>query len=167
MQTTKLDFQPINLDQERDLCIQFRADAFVCSFGSAGQFYQEDGRGAEKYLQWLEQRMQEIPNSCVHVWQEDQIIGQIEMGRWNRDTSVGYVNLFYLIPTCRSQGLGKQLDRHAAQFFQSLSCYSARLNVSPQNITAVKFYLKQGWMDLGPREDAPEVHFFEKTIERN
>ncbi|MBD2168314.1 GNAT family N-acetyltransferase [Calothrix membranacea FACHB-236] len=106
--------------------------------------------------------MTEIPNSCVHVWKQEQIIGQIEMMRCRNDSSVGYVNLFYLTPEFRGLGFGQQLDEHAADFFQRLGCHSARLNVSPTNRVAMRFYLKHGWVDLGQREDDPEVHYFEK-----
>jgi ribosomal protein S18 acetylase RimI-like enzyme len=158
-----LEFKPINLEQHQDLCVRFRADSFVCSFGSADRFYEEDGSGAAGYLQWLRQRIAEIPNSCVHVWQGEQIIGQIEMRRWKHNLSVGYVNLFYLIPEFRGQGLGQQLDQHAADFFKQLGCQSARLSASPTNLAAMRFYLKQGWIDLGQRDDALDVHYLEKT----
>ncbi len=161
-----LAFKPINLEHHQDLCVRFRADSFVCSFGSADRFYGEDGNGAEEYLQWLKQRIAEIPSSCVHVWQGEQIIGQMEMRRWKHNPSLGYVNLFYLIPAFRGQGLGQELDRYAASFFQQLGCQSARLSVSPTNLAATRFYRKHGWIDLGPREDAPEVHYFEKTYSK-
>ncbi len=161
-QTFMLDFKPINLERDRDLCVHFRMDSFICSFGSADQFYKEDGSGAEEYLQWLRQRMTEIPNSCVHVWKEDRIIGQIEMCHWKNNSSIGYVNLFYLTPKFRGQGIGQQLDQYAACFFKHLGFQSARLNVSSTNRVAMKFYLKHGWVDLGLREDDPEVNYLEK-----
>lgn len=164
MQSSDLEFNPIDLEQHSDLCVQLRADSFVCSFGSAGRFYEQNGRGAERYLQWLRQRMAEIPNSCVHVWQGEQIIGQVEMMRWKRDASVGYVNLFYLMPEFRGQGLGQRLDEYAARFFKQLGCQSARLSVSPTNSPAIRFYLSHGWVDLGQRDDDPEVHNFEKNL---
>jgi ribosomal protein S18 acetylase RimI-like enzyme len=164
MHSSNLKFKPINLEQYQDLCIRFRADSFVCSFGSVDRFYQADGNGAERYLKWLKQRIAEIPNSCVHIWKGERIIGQIEMGRWKHDTNVGYINLFYLIPEFRGQGLGQHLDRYAAHFFKHLGCQSARLSVSPANRGAMSFYFKHGWVDLGQREDAPEVHYLEKTF---
>lgn len=163
MQPSSLEFKPINIEQYQDLCIRFRADSFIYSFGSADRFYEEDGRGADRYLDWLRHRIIEIPNSCVHVWQGEQIIGQIEMRRWKLDPKVGYVNLFYLIPEFRGLGLGQQLDQHAANFFNQLGCQSACLSVSPTNLIAMRFYLRQGWVDLGQREDAPEVHDLKKT----
>ncbi|BAY66870.1 hypothetical protein NIES22_70140 (plasmid) [Calothrix brevissima NIES-22] len=164
MQSSKLEFKPINLERDQNLCVQFRADSFICRFGSAARFYKKDGSGSEKYLQWLRQRMTQIPNSCVHVWKQEQIIGQIEMMPWKHDSSVGYVNLFYLTPEFRGQGFGQQLDQQASDFFQRLGCHSARLNVSPTNRVAMRFYLKHGWVDLGPREDDFEVHYLEKKF---
>lgn len=165
MQPSTLEFRPINVEQSQDLCVRFRADSFVCSFGSADRFYEEDGSGADRYLHWLRQRIIKIPNSCVHLWQGEQIIGQIEMGRWIHDPNIGYVNLFYLIPEFRGQGFGQQLDRYTANFFNQLGLQSARLSASLTHLVAMRFYLRQGWVDLGQREDAPEVHYLEKTYE--
>ena len=39
------------------------------------------------------------------------------------------------------------------------------LSVSPTNLAAVRFYLKQGWIDLGQRSDDPDDHYFEKTYD--
>lgn len=162
MQFPTLEFKPINLERDQDLCVQFRADSFMSSFGSADRFYKEDGSGAEEYLQWLRQRMIEISNSCVHIWKEEQTIGQIEMSRWKHDASVGYVNLFYLTSEFRGQGFGQQLDQYAARFFKHLGCQSARLSASLTNRPAMRFYLKHGWVDLGQRKDDPEVHYLKK-----
>ena len=46
----ELSFQPIDLKQHANVCIRFREDSFVCSFGSAGRFHEADGKGAERYL---------------------------------------------------------------------------------------------------------------------
>ena len=121
MKSSILEFKPIDLEQYQEVCVQFRVDSFSCSFGSSDRFCEEDRNGAERYLQWLRQRMTEIPNSCLHVWEGEQIIGQIEMSRWKHNLSVGYVNLFYLIPEFRGQGFGQQLDRYAANFFNWMS----------------------------------------------
>lgn len=108
-----LEFKPIDLAKHHQVCVQFRADAFVCSFGSAERFYEPNGAGAVQYLRWLERRIAESPDGCVHLWKTGQIIGQIELVRWKRDASVGYVNLFYLAPEYRGQGLGARLDEYA------------------------------------------------------
>jgi RimJ/RimL family protein N-acetyltransferase len=159
--TPTLEFKPIDLDRHADLCIQFREDSYICSFGSVDRFHAGEG-GAAGYLRWLQQRMKDLPNSCVHVWLGDTIIGQIELGRWRYDPKVGYVNLFYLVPAYRGQGLGEQLDAYAARFFQRLGCIRVRLSASPTNTAAMQFYRKNNWQDLGMRQDSPEVHYLEK-----
>ena len=85
MKSSILEFKPIDLEQYQEVCVQFRVDSFSCSFGSSDRFCEEDRNGAERYLQWLRQRMTEIPNSCLYVWEGEQIIGQIEMSRWKHN----------------------------------------------------------------------------------
>ncbi|GAB4474937.1 MAG: hypothetical protein OHK0037_36020 [Elainellaceae cyanobacterium] len=165
LSTDLLEFRPIDLAQHHQLCVQFRADAFLCSFGSVERFYEPDGTGAVAYLRWLEQRIADLPNSCVHLWQNEQIIGQIELGRWKRDPSVGYVNLFYLAPDFRGRGLGAHLDEYAAQFFWERGHRRARLSASPTNLVAIAFYRKRGWIDLGQRDDMSDTHYFEKVYQ--
>lgn len=108
--------------------------------------------------------MLEIPGSCVHVWKGSAIIGQMEMGRFKGDPTIGYVNLYYLAPEYRNQGLGSFLDKYVVTFLASLGFRKARLNVSPTNRQAVSFYVKHNWKDLGPRPDHPEVHWMEKEF---
>jgi ribosomal protein S18 acetylase RimI-like enzyme len=160
----KIEFKPIQLDQHRELCIQFRADSFVVSFGDDKKFYEEDGKGDERYIEWLRGKIAKDPQAAVHVWQDGEIIGQIEMGGSHQFPAVGYVNLYYLIPNKRGQGLGKHLDKHAMDYFKSKGYASVRLSVSPTNTLAWAYYQKMGWKDLGPWSEHPEVHFMEKQI---
>ncbi|OLE54113.1 MAG: hypothetical protein AUG51_09775 [Acidobacteria bacterium 13_1_20CM_3_53_8] len=162
MRIGHLEFRPIDLEKHSDVCVSFREDSYLCSFGSAEQFHESDGKGAERYLEWLRQRMTDLPNSCVHVWDGEHNVGQMEMRLSRDNASAGYVNLFYLVPEFRGKGISGLLDEYAQKFFQKLGCTSARLSVSPTNTAAVKFYLKNGWKDLGPREDHPEVNWMEK-----
>ena len=174
MDDVQLTFTSIDLARYTDLCVQFRADSFIVSFGIDEHFYQEhaaspttiypDGRGSERYITWLTQRMHDIPGSCVHVWHSDDIVGQIEMGRFREDTSIGYVNLFYLIPAYRGRGLGRQLDQYAMSFLQRAGHQRARLSVSATNHPAISFYRKNNWRDLGPRADHPGSRYMEKLL---
>ena len=159
-----LSIKPIQLDLHQDICVSFREDSFVVSFGDAKKFYEEDGKGAERYIDWLKAKISRDASSAVHVWRGDNIIGQIEMGKLRNDPSRGYVFLYYLILSERGRGLGKVLDDHAMEYFKTQELQRAQLSVSPQNIPAISFYVKRGWRSLGERKDYPEVLTMEKSI---
>lgn len=161
----KVEFKPIDLNLHQNTCVDFIKDATICSFGDLKPLYGEDGKGVERYLQVLKKRMAELPGSCMHAWQDQQIIGQIMLGRWKKKSTIGYVNNFYLIPEYRGKGLGECLENYALDFFKQLDIYLVRLSCSPTNLQAIRFYWRRGWIDLGIRDDYPEVHYFEKKIE--
>jgi GNAT superfamily N-acetyltransferase len=156
-------FEPIDLDAHADLCVQFRVDSYVCSFGT-GEGFDRFNSSVGGYIEWLRKKMDDIPGSCVHVWRESRIIGQIELGRSRRDPAIGYVNLYYLVPEVRGTGVGDRLEEHVRRFFEHLGIRKARLSVSPSNSRAFRYYLKQGWKDLGPQPNRPEVHLMEKDF---
>lgn len=45
-----LSAKPVQLNLHKDICISFREDSFVVSFGDAKKFYEEDGKGLGKFL---------------------------------------------------------------------------------------------------------------------
>lgn len=157
-----LTFRSADLNTHLEACIRFRADTFVCGFGSAERFYGEDGKGVDSYITWVKEKAAALPGSVVHVWDGEQIIGQIEMGLVPNIESVGYVNLFYLTPQYRGRGLGALLEAYAWQYLGALGCTSLRLSASPTNTPAWLFYQRNGWEDLGPREDDPTVRKLQK-----
>ena len=166
MQASTLTFLPIDLDAQAEKAIEFRADSFVCSFGSDERFREADGKGHERYLVWLSERMQEMPGSCVHVWRGDELIGQVEIGRYRPEPTIGYVFLYYLVPECRNLGIGNQLDRYVVDYLLGSGFSRALLSVSPTNESAVRFYLRCGWKDIGPRPRHPEVRNMERVLAR-
>jgi RimJ/RimL family protein N-acetyltransferase len=157
-----LAFRPVDLNEHVDVCIRFGIDAHICSVGSAERFHGVDGKGAERYVKWLRQKAAALPGCVVHVWLGDTIIGQIEMGRVPSDATVGYVNLFYLISEFRGHGLGALLEAYAWKYLGALGCQSIRLSASKTNTPAWLFYQRNGWQDLGPREDDPAVNLLHK-----
>lgn len=159
-----ISIKPVQLDLHKDICISFREDSFVVSFGDAKKFYEEDGKGAERYIEWLRGKILKDVLTVVHIWQDNEIIGQIEMGGPFKDPLCGYINLYYIIPSKRGIGLGKALDQHAMEYFKNKQMERVQLSVSPANLQAVSYYKKMGWIDLGPREGHPEVHMMEKKI---
>jgi GNAT superfamily N-acetyltransferase len=146
--------------------VLFREDSYVCSFGEVGRqkFREENGADGEKYISWLKARIAQDPGFGVHVWQGDRIIGQMEMGAFKPDPSIGYINLYYLIAEFRGTGISKELDEYAIQLLRSKGHKKARLSVSPSNPRAVRYYTRMGWKDVGVRPEAPEVRFMEKEF---
>ena len=155
-------FAPIDLARDIELCIRFREDSYICSFGDAAQFHGEDNSGVDHYRKFLSDRLANDPESCQHVWLGERIVGQLEFGKVRLDPSIGYVNLFYLIPELRGQGHGAALDERAQAFFLARNLRRARLSVSVQNASAWRFYRKHGWVDQGPIHSASGVHWLEK-----
>lgn len=159
-----LTWKPVNLERDQGLCLLFRKDAFRMSFGHLEDFYEPDGEGPRRYLEWLRARQKEEVNSVVHVFEGEEIIGQIETSRVREEPACGYVNLYYLVPGRRGLGLGRELDRRTAEYFRSRGFKKARLSVSLSNHAAAAFYEKMGWRDLGPRPGYPRLCLREKSL---
>jgi GNAT superfamily N-acetyltransferase len=164
MNTIKLAFRPIDLTRHADTCIAFRRDSFVCSFGTDEAFFEESGPDGAGYIHWLSERIEELPEGCVHVWDGETIIGQMEMCV-REDPKIGYINLFYLVPSERGGGAGDQLHDYALQVFRRLNISRLQLSVSPANSRAMAYYRKHGWEDMGPRPDHKEVNLMELLID--
>lgn len=159
-----LRFETIDLDLHRELCIGYRRDSYACSFEDGlVRFDAENGADGTGYIEWLSQRIQELPQGCVHAWRGDSIVGQIESRL--RDDNSGYVNLFYLVPDARGEGLGRELNTYAVNMFSALNVDVIRLTVSKENESAIGFYRKLGWKDLGLRPGRDDGLLFEFTAE--
>jgi ribosomal protein S18 acetylase RimI-like enzyme len=160
MNTHELAFHTIDLDRHADNAVAFRRDAHVCSFGHDAGF----GDAAE-YVAWLRDRITRHPDGHVHLWRGGAIVGQIEMVTAEVLPVRGYVNLFYLVPEVRGQGVGDELHRYFVQFMRARGAHSARLSVSPSNQRALAYYAKHRWHDIGVRLDNGSVHLLELDLQ--
>jgi ribosomal protein S18 acetylase RimI-like enzyme len=158
-----LHFREIDLDRDAEICIQFRADSFVESFGSDERFYRAAGDGAKDYLEGLRSKNRDWPGSCVHAWLDDRIVGQIEVRRERTDPSRAHVLLYYLRPELRGLGFGEQLDAYVTRLCRAAGISAATLRVSPTNSRAMAFYHKRGWHDRGQDPAHLEVHIMERV----
>lgn len=157
-----LVFKPIDFDAHGHVCIAFRRDSFVCSFGWDG-FLAADGDQGESYLERLRSRSLLFPDGHVHVWGSGEIVGQIEM-RVLDDPRRGHVSLFYLTEQARGSGAGDELQRYVMQFMRSQGVGTAQLNVSPTNARALRYYRKHGWKDCGLRPGRDDVYLMECVV---
>jgi GNAT superfamily N-acetyltransferase len=155
MPASTLQFATIDLARHKDLCIEFRRDSYIVSFGDDRIFNEENGADGSGYIEWLSERIARFPEGHVHVWRGEDIIGQLEI---IVSPSSGYVNLFYLVAKERGLGHGRTLHEYTVGLFQRHRVRVAGLSVSPTNGRALRYYARNGWRDLGPRAGAPHVH---------
>jgi ribosomal protein S18 acetylase RimI-like enzyme len=157
-----LEFHEIDVDRDRETCVQFRADSFAESFGSTDEFFRYAGPQGWSYLEGLRTKMQDWPGSCVHGWHADEIVGQIELRRDRTDRAYAHVLLYYLRPDARGRGFGDDLDTYVARFLREAGVRRATLRVSPTNLRAMAYYRKHGWRDRGPDPEHASVHVMER-----
>jgi ribosomal protein S18 acetylase RimI-like enzyme len=155
-----LQFHTINLPRDASVCASFRRDSYACSFTDPERFAKDCGNDGERYLDWLAVRVAEFPVGFIHVWRNGQIVGQMEMQVRNK-LGIGYINLFYLVPEVRGTGIAEALNHYAVSVFSNLGVLRLQLSVSPSNARAMRFYIRQGWRDLGPRPGHEDIHLME------
>jgi ribosomal protein S18 acetylase RimI-like enzyme len=150
---------PIDLARDLATCVAFRREAYVATFGTAEGMEAEVGSDNALYLAQLRHRLAELPEGNAHLWDGERIVGQAEMRLVEDDPSLGYVNLFYVVPDLRGRGLGRVLHRHAVRVFSRLGKRAIRLSVSAKNDAALAFYRRLGWRAVGsrPHREAMEV----------
>lgn len=73
MQSKRLAFRPIDLDSHSAVCVVFRRDSFICSFGVDG-FFNEAGPNGVNYIERLRLRAAKLSDGYVHVWDGDSIL---------------------------------------------------------------------------------------------
>jgi GNAT superfamily N-acetyltransferase len=105
------------------------------------------------------------PLGHVHVWSEQQIVGQLEMIVRATTPPLGYVNLFYLAAEWRGLGIGGTLHQYMVEFMRNAGVALAQLSVSPSNARALAYYRKYSWRDLGPCPDDASVRLMELSID--
>ncbi len=161
-----LHFQPIDLARHFDLCLAFRHETHLASFGTDHRFWGYAGKDGSGYRAWLIQRMTDYPDACVHAFIGSTITGQIEMGLDRDVADATYVNLFYLVPDARGRGLAEELYGYARRWALMHGCARLRLTVGRDNARAIAVYRRWGFSDLGPRQDEPMVSLMERAIDR-
>jgi ribosomal protein S18 acetylase RimI-like enzyme len=157
-------FSPIDLGRDFPTCVDFRRDAYVATFGTSEGMDAELGADNAVYLAQLRHRIGELPEGNAHLWDGERIVGQAEMRLVEDDPSLGYVNLFYILPELRGRGLGGLLQRHAVRVFSRLGKRAIRLSVNARNARALAFYRKLGWREVGSRAHREAMQVLELAL---
>ena len=145
-----LTFLPIQ-PKDIPLAYHFLRDGFRISFGNDPLAWPNNlGQMTEEsYRKIIEKKLAIHPDINVHVWENETVIGQIEMSVKKDDPKVGYVNFYYLIPEKRGKGFSSLLDEYATEKLKAIGCSRIELTVEPSNQRAIAFYKKQGWREKG------------------
>ena len=154
-----MEFQikPVNFNQQKEICLEFRRDAHWLSYGTLDNF------NVDECLGWFESLIRDNPNGFKHVYIGNQIIGQLEFKSAILDKSgdrSGYINLLYLLPDCRRKGYGLQLQNYIFSQFIEDGCLTAYLRYLPVNIIAGNFYKKQGWAAVGEPNERGQLMMY-------
>jgi GNAT superfamily N-acetyltransferase len=139
-----MKIEPVNLDKNIDLCLAFRRDAHIISYGSDKKF------DANECSAWFESLQKDPLSGFQHVILDNHIVGQIEFrSHFQENNNAGYINLLYLLPTYRRKGIGKKIQNYVFSTFLANGCFSAYLRYLPRNVSAEKFYINTGWTPVG------------------
>ena len=79
-----------------------------------------------------------------HIWQQNEIIGQLEFRGYSQIECYGYVHLFYLIKKIRGKGCSHLLNKYVLTKLKEMGCKGALLSVSKENSRAKQYYKKNG-----------------------
>lgn len=146
-------FEQIDINKHREHIVSFRRDSFIVSFGTDKDFGDE-----EEYINWVNTKSNVFPDGFVIILEDETPIGQLELTIIEyKGKTIGYINLYYLIPEKRGLGLGKELHKYVLQFFRKHVIREYHLRVSPTNQYALSFYRKNGMQELGPEHDGKVI----------
>jgi diamine N-acetyltransferase len=159
-----LRFAPIDLARHGTLCVAFRRDMYLASFGSEAGLEEELGPAGSAYLAQLFRRLESLPEGNAHLWKGEDIVAQTEMSVVEDEPGVGYVHLFYVAPAHRGLGLGRLLHQHAAAVFGARGLERMRLSVAGRNAGAIAFYRAMGWRRVGSREHREAMDVMEYRL---
>jgi len=154
-----LDYKPINLEKHADLCVEFAQEMHRLTYVSDAPNYD-----TAPYIARMQERIAADPQSCLFAWMGDEIVGQLNLGVFAPDPSIGYINVFYVVEKWRGKGVAGEIERYACDQLKSAGFTEAWLGVAWANQRAVRFYEKHGWSDVGEREDRPGIHNMRKFL---
>ena len=145
-----MKFTPVKLDLNLELCIQFRRDAHIISYGNDSNFDREG------VITWFRKISTDHDAGFYLVSNNEQIIGLLEFKSSmvnEYDEKYGCIKLIYLTEAHRNQGFGEKLMEYMLKSFIENSCTKAYLRYVVTNQVGLAFYTKLGWEPVGKSKD--------------
>ena len=152
-------YRPWEPVAERALYESYRREAWISVHGDEpcpmGQFYQAAKASSEQDAK-----------AVMVAMNGDEVAGllQMDLERY-AEANAGYISFYYMNQKFRHHGLGIQLIGQAVSTFRPMGRTKLRLRCSPDNALAQRFYLRNGFTDIGPATDsAVPLRLMEKEI---
>ena len=144
MEMHSLYFRPLDLPNQTDLYLNYRADGWMASHGTMDHF---DG---DAFLKTAGRNHDYDPSSIQIAYIKGQPVGMLQLDmEQEAESGVGRVPFFYIRPEFRSQGFGIQLLGQAISVYRNLGRLSIRLRCAPENSRAKTFYERHGFRKIG------------------
>lgn len=151
---------PMRLQEEEALYLRCYADAWRFAHGSLLGFV------PEAYLQHAKRHCEEHPLALMKAIRGEEFAGLIELDTArSADRDIGWISLLYMTKAMRGKNLAVQLLGHAVSVYRHLGRKFIRLHVSVENLKAILFYKKYGFVVLDKEEGvASPLYLMEKAI---
>ncbi len=155
-------FQQIDVIADAATLIAFGRGLYFESLGNEAQFHRDFGERGRRFPFWVAACIAIDPGFAVFLTEDEKIIGMAVLGADRREKTVGHVHHFFVTASHRGQGFGGLLDDYARATLRRAGFVRARLNVTTRNDRAIRFYLAQGWDDVGGGK--PGLRFMEVAL---
>lgn len=159
-QDLSLWFRHADLEQDRDLYLSARKEAWTSTFGEEVPF---DGGSL---LNAAEQHLSQSPRNLSFAMAGDQVVGVLELDshRYEEDNS-GCISFCYIVPEMRERNLGVQLIGEAVSCFRPMGRNKLRLRCAACDSADRAFYQQYGFDKIGEDRNAPvSLDILEKYI---
>ncbi len=155
-----LIFRRMKLVDHLETCVRFRLDSYIASFPGSEDW--QSHWDEQAYRAALTVHASRFPDGLWHVWQGDEIVGQLEFAYFSE---AAHVNLYYLTEQMRGRGYGDALHTHVLSVLYEKGCSTATLRVAPENVRARKYYERLGWKDAGVDPIHTYVHLYKLEVQ--
>ena len=152
-------YRPWEPVEERALYESYRREAWISVHG-------DEPCPMEQFYQAAKASSEQDAKAVMVAMNGDEVAGllQMDLERY-AEANAGYIPFYYMNQKFRHHGLGIQLIGQAVATFRPMGRTKLRLRCSPDNALAQRFYLRNGFTDIGPATDsAVPLRLMEKEI---
>ncbi len=153
-------FRPLTVDDDFDISISARKDAYFCSFGHLNGF-DDFVRG---YRERVGERLVSPEWFYILVLVDGTVAGQLEFRSFSSEPETGYVHLIYLQPEYRGVGIAPLVQSYIEQTLVGCDCKRAVLSVSRTNERAMAFYKQHGCEFVRKNPKHEETDFYQLKL---